>query len=273
MRHRIKRWWKRLLSDIRVRKRVEAIAGELQRHFGIPYKPLMIRSGGDGIDNIYFASYADEILGVLRLSEPGKKSKTLPPDRPYAVMDAEKRIDYEWAMYTKGAAHGLTPRPLWRTHDALLCEHLPCKKLQTVLEKEPDEAWNILCRAARAVQQLHEAGITHMDVCLQNMLADARGRIYFIDFEYMPALHVPPSAQRVYDHLRLVEAAWKFIPEDKESGFGAWLDYFSSCMDDEMRQVDLSLLERDLTRLLAAPVLGARIRSLFKPASSSLPRS
>ncbi|MCK5518968.1 MAG: hypothetical protein KAI61_06095, partial [Alphaproteobacteria bacterium] len=85
----------------------------------------------------------------------------------------------------------------------------------------------------------------------------------FIDFEYMPAPNILPPAQRVYDHLRLIEAAWKFIPEDKKADFGVWLDYFTSCLDDEMRQVDLSLIERDLSRVLEEKELGTRIRQLF----------
>ncbi|MFH1158642.1 MAG: hypothetical protein V1721_07165 [Pseudomonadota bacterium] len=251
------------MSDFRARDRKAGVTAELQNFLGLPHAPRMTRSGGDGTDNIYFVSHAGKTLGVLRLAAPDGHRKTPPSGRPYAIMTAEKRIDYEWEMYTKGAAHTLTPKPLWRAHDALLCEHLPCKKLQNALIKDPGEAWNILCRAARAVRKLHEAGITHMDVCLQNMLEDAEGNIYFIDFEYAPAPHIPPPAQRVYDHLRLVEAAWKFIPPDKKSGFGGWLDYFSGCMDDDMHRVDLSLLERDLSRMLGAKEPGTRIRRLF----------
>ncbi len=263
MRHRIKRWWKRVSSEILVQKRKTCVATKLQAHFNLPKAPHMKRSGGDGTDNIYFVSHAGKTLGVLRLVSPDKKQKMPPSDRPHTVMNAEKKINYEWAMYTKGAAHDLTPKPLWRTHDAILCGHLPCKKLQDTLIKKPDEAWYILCRAARAVSRLHNAGIIHMDVCLQNMLGDAQGNIYFIDFEYMPAAHIPPPAQRVYDHLRLIEAAWKFIPVDKKSGFGVWLDYFSGCLDDEMRRVNLSLLECDLSRMLKSKELGTRIRQLF----------
>lgn len=263
MRHNIKRWWKRILSDIRARKRKASVTAELQKFFDLPNDLHMTQSGGDGTDNIYFVSHEGKTLGVLRLATPDEKRKIPSSSKPYSVMNAKKRIDYEWAMYTEGSAHNLTPKPLWRTHDALLCEHLPCKNLQNTLIKEPDKAWYILCRAARAIGRLHDVGITHMDVCLQNMLGDAQGNIYFIDFEYMPADHILPPAQRVYDHLRLIEAAWKFIPADKKAGFGVWLDYFTSRMDDEMRQVNLSLLERDLSRMLKEKELGTRIRKLF----------
>ena len=262
LRH-IKQWWGKAWGDILIHKRVTAVSSELREHFGLSENPRMTRIGGREYDNIYKVSHGDRTLGVLRLVNPYKKSKEQPPHRLFMVMDAEKRIDYEWAMYTKGAAHNLTPKPLWRTHDALLCEHLPYGRMQDTLLESPGEAWNILCRAARATRRLHEAGITHMDVWLQNMLGDAQGNIYFIDFEYMPAPYILPPVQRIYDHLRLIEAAWKFIPEDKKADFGVWLDYFTSCLDDEMRQVDLSLIERDLSRVLEEKELGTRIRQLF----------
>jgi predicted Ser/Thr protein kinase len=266
MRHGIRRWWQKLSGSIRPSRRAAGVAEELRRDLNLPGIPLLTRRGGDGTDNIYLVSCAGKTIGVLRLADPSRKGRAPPAGRPYAAMETEKRIAYEWTMYAKGAESGLTPKPLWRAPDALLCEYLPGQKLHAALEKDPAAAWDILCRAARAVELLHKAGITHMDVSLHNMQADGEGHIYFIDFEYAPAPHVPPPAQRVYDHLRLIESTWKFIPDSKKADFGVWLDYFSGCLDDEMRQVKLKTLEPSLKRVLAAPALGDKLRQLFQTA-------
>lgn len=261
----VRRWGQQLKSDILLRKRVAEVKSALQEKLGLSAKPRLTRRGLHEHDNIYLVTSRGKTLGILRLANPHKKRKPLPTGMPNAaLLDTAKRIEHEWTAYKKGSEAGLTPKPLWHAADALMCEYLPGRPLIAQIEKAPDKAWEILLRAARAVQKLHAAGLVHMDCCPQNMIGDALGNVYFIDFEYVPASNVPPPAQRVYDHLRLIETAWKFIPDGKKAEFGPWLEYFSGCLDDEMRHVKLKLLSPALPRILAAKDFSAALRLAFQ---------
>ncbi len=262
MKRLLKRLYREWQGDRALGPRIAEVKAELQKQYG----PIQLkRQGLHGRDNIYMVMRGRERIGILRLVNPHKKRKPLPVDLPYAAPpDTAKKIEREWSAYATGALNGLTPKPLWRTSDAILCEYLPYKTLLTELDKNPEQAWNILCRASKALQTLHRAGLVHMDSCLQNMLGDQQGKIWFIDFEYMPAAHIPAPAQRVYDHLRLVETAWKFIPEDKRNDYAGWVDVFSGSLDQEMRGVSLAPLMPALPRSMAAP-FGSRIREILAP--------
>jgi hypothetical protein len=256
---KIRRWWRRFWGGLRIRKRRNEVAEALRLHFNLPSLPLLAARGSRGNDSTYLVSHSKTILGMLRLVNPHSSRGGPSTPMPYQLELGAARIDREWKAYLKGYAAGLTPKPLWRTDDALLCEYLPCRPLQ-----EDFSGWETICGAARALQALHQTGLTHMDASCANILNDkAGGRLVFIDFEYTPTPETSPAAQRVYDHLALLESSWKFIPEEKHGDYAAWLDYFKSCLDDDMRRVNLAPLKPALTRVLNAPVLGAKIRQSF----------
>ena len=264
-----RRYGREILNDVRLRGRVATVKADLNAYFGLTDIRLR-RRGLHGRDNIYLVSSGDNIHGVLRLNNPHKKRPPLPDHMPYRVLgDGRMRIAREWESYSTAAMRNLSPRPLWRAEDAILCEYLPCGTLKAEFEENPDQAWTILLRAARALKQLHDTGLVHMDACLQNMLTDAGGKIFFIDFEYVPAPGLPPAAQRVYDHLRLVETTWKFIPDGKKGDFGGWLAFLSSSLDGDMRRTGLTRLAPALPRILADPALSSQIASLF-PAEAGM---
>ena len=89
-----------------------------------------------------------------------------------------------------------------------------------------------------------------MDVSLANMLEDKEtGNIYFIDFEYSPARNINSATQRIYDHLRLVESAWKFIPKEDRTNSGLWEEIFYQCTKSDLPLADLTRLKPALSRI------------------------
>jgi hypothetical protein len=260
---RLKSWLRKFWSELAIGGRRREVARQLQEFLGLARPPIMASSGARGHDSNYLVADPKSIHGVLRLVNPHHKRPNPAPDMPFIFEKADARLEREWSAYARGAAAGLTPLPLWRAQDAIFCEYIPFRTLQGQLMESPERAWEILCRAAQAVQGLHAAGITHMDVCLANMLADPQlERIVFVDFEYSPAPHIDLSAQRVYDHLRLIDSTWKFIPEARRGDWDGWLKIFASAAAADISQANLTALAPALGRVLNAPVLGKKIWEL-----------
>lgn len=263
----LKRWWRELWASIRLRPRVLQAALQLQQDMNLDTLPRFDAIGARGHDSIFFVidTDSDKPIGVARIVNPHKKRAAPPANMPYMVEAAPVRLNREWTAYEKGAPSGLTPHPLWRQPDILMCEYLPFRPLMDRLHAAPAQAWTLLETAAKRICQLHALGITHMDMSLGNILADqALTSLMFVDFEYAPAFHVSPAAQRVYDHLRLIESAWTFIAENRRGAFTGWLAVFRGALDNEMREVDLGLLRSALGRVLDDAALGPAITQAMR---------
>lgn len=258
----LKRWLREKIAAFLIRPRVLQVALTLQRDLNLEALPRLDAVGARGHDSIFFVidTDSDQPLGVARVVNPHKKRAPPPASMPYMVEPPPVRLLREWTAYEKGAQGGLTPNPIWRQEDVLMCEYLPFHPVMDQLHADPSRAWALLEIAAKRICQLHAAGVTHMDMSLSNILADpALTSLMFVDFEYAPAFHVSPAAQRIYDHLRLIESAWKFIPENARGNFSSWLAVFSGALDDDMRTVDLDFLRPALGRVLGDTALSAAI--------------
>lgn len=252
---KLKRKIKRFFSELLILPRRREVARALQRDLGLK-NPSFKQSGSKGYDSVYTVSDGGKIIGVMRLLNPYKRSGDTHMQGIH--QPGINRIDYEWSIYQKGGAQSVTPKALWRADDVLMCEYVPGQRLQSTVEKNPAQTWDAILLAAKNLDRLHTAGIAHMDASLANIFVDAQGLARFVDFEYAPAKELSFAAQKVFDHLRLVESIWKFIPEDKKSDFGAWLAYFKSRMDDDMRKVDIRTFAHALPRVLGyAPLKAA----------------
>ncbi|MBI3419368.1 MAG: hypothetical protein HY053_04460 [Proteobacteria bacterium] len=258
----VKRWLRRAWAEWRIGLRRKELLAALSAHFGGVRGLHFIYRGDRGRDSIYLLTDATKTLGIMRLVNP-HYHKTLPPDWPFQLELQGGQIDREWAAYSRGYVAGLTPKPLWRTQDALLCEYMPYGSMHDTLLQSPEQAWSMMCEGSKALQRLHQAGLTHMDASFANMLKSDKGQIYIIDFEYAPARGLSLAAQRVYDHLRLLESTWKFILPAERGNYQPWLDCLVKCLDDDMRKVDLRPLAPAIDRVMQTPVLGQKIRNLF----------
>lgn len=256
---------RRLTSSVyaewRLSSRRATAAPEIRKHLGLPDLPELVPYGNRGCDSIYLVKSQGAVFGVLRLLNPYKMSKPPFTGMPFVVPSPAARISREAEICRKGAPGDLTPAVLWQAEDALLCAHAPLRQMHGMLMAAPETAWKILSRASSRIAGLHLAGATHMDASLHNTLSDEKmERLLFIDFEFAPAPHVPAPAQRIYDHLHLVESAWKFMPLAIRAQDAEWFGVFASVLDSEMKSASLDILAPALPRVLGDPVFSRKIR-------------
>ena len=262
----VKRWYHRKIADMKIYPRSLEVAGLLQTHFDLEDMPHLRRAGTAGHDNNYFVEHPADghVMGVLRLVNPHRTRPNPKADQPFIFEQPAARLEREWNAYARGSDLGLTPKPLWRTDDALLCEYLPYTTLLRLQEDDPYKSWEIIVHAAQRIRDLHTTGITHMDICLANMLSDENlAPAVFVDFEYAPAFHISPALQRTYDHLRLIESSWKYIPANLRGNFAPWLDVFVTALDADMKAAGIDMLRPALSRMLADDTMRLAIESLF----------
>jgi len=262
---KLKRWLRRGWGERRIAGRRKEIALHLQEFLGLDRQPVLESAGSRGNDSIYRVSDGETVLGVLRLLNPWRDRAASATGLPAIPENAKARIEREWQAYQVGGKAALTPKALWRTTDALLCAYLPWRPLHEKLEAAPERSWDLLCRGTRSVAALHDAGLVHMDVSFANMLADeSLENIVFVDFEYAPIPGLPLGAQKLYDHLRLVESTWKFIPPRIRENNKEWLEVFLSYSDVQTRRADhLSLLAPALKRILADSAFSSRLLEIL----------
>jgi serine/threonine protein kinase len=257
----LRRWLRHKLGEVRLAKRREEVRMLLSEHIGRTCR--LSPAGARGRDSIYTVHDSGHTFACLRVVNPYLKRTPLKPHMPFQVLSGIERIEREWSSYSRGAESGLTPRPLWRSDDALACEFVEGARVMDQLLSEPRRFWELISAATRAVCRLHEAGMTHMDVSLSNLVATPSGDLVFIDFEYAPTSNLDLAQQRAYDHLRLVESCIKFMPTEVTDGYRIWLDTLEQCTDAKLRCCDLNPLIPALGRVLAEGSMRNAIASLF----------
>ena len=248
---KIKRWFRRWRAWRAVLPRLEA-----------DYRPVLEQAfdgpvtwrcaGGSGRDVVCLIRRDSRPVGYLRIADPLIAPSTPPSaGMPFVSLPAGEKITREWHAYERGAAHGLTPRPLWRDACAMLSSYIDAHALA-------DEATHgtsrlaLTLEAMPAIARLHETGITHMDMSLCNILRrTASGGLVFVDFEYGPASGLTFEQQCLYDYLRLPESVWKFLtPEERDEAGTAWCDAFSRHAPESVRTAEPAPLKPALGRIL-----------------------
>ena len=258
----IKRQVRRLVGELQIGARRRRLERELSRQFG--EELALAAHGSRGRDSIYQLVGRDGVVGVLRLVNPHKRTKPLASDSPFIVPAARARLEREWDAYACGAPHGLTPQPLWRAHDALLCAHVDRPRMSDLLASDPSRFWSLNCAAARAIARLHALGVMHMDACLANILSDSElGEPVLIDFEYAAATHVTLDQAQAYDYLRLLESGMKLMPRGADADSQAWISTLDKCVSGPARDADIGPLRPALERVLKHPQVCAALRRVF----------
>ena len=259
---KLKRWVRSRYADFRIRDRAESIATELKGVFAADIR--LVTVGSAGRDSIYRIEGEGRRLAVMRLANPYKRRSPLPPNSPFVWLDDDARFEREWHAYTVGAASGLTPRPVWRTEDALVCEYLPWRPLHDRFRENPARFWEYLCLATRGISRLHGLGLVHMDASLANILSDDELQgVACIDFEYAPAPFLSLPQQRAYDYLRLLESCIKFCDPELRRGCRPWIDLLAELVDPETAAADIAPLLPALGRTAADEGLKTALRSVF----------
>jgi len=254
-------WARWRMAELRIGRRRAAVVAALEDQLG---RPCRLRpAGAVGQDSVYTVGDESGDFACLRLVNPYLTRGRVSADMPFRVLSGPERIEREWHAYSEGAAHGLTPRPLWRAEDALACAFVPGERLARRISEHPERFWDSLEAATAALARLHGLGLTHMDASLANLIATPAGELVFVDFEYGPADGLSPEQQRALDHLRLVETSLALQPGDPGDRWPAWLERLDRCTDEATRACELAPLEPALRATLAHDVLGPALRARF----------
>jgi hypothetical protein len=211
---------------------------------------------------VFLVKDARGIVGALRLCNPHLRRRPPSADMPFAVMSDGERLSREWRCYAEAGPAGITPNPLWRDEDALVCEFVAGPRLSDRLSQEPSSFWELLVLASRALGNLHALAITHMDASLANTI-DAGGGCRLIDFEYGPRAGITLEQQMAYDHLRLLESSLKFMPVGEQAGVGIWLETLDSMLPMQVRDVEIAPLAPAIARVLARRDIRHRVAAIF----------
>ncbi len=257
----LSRFLRREYASLRIAPRKRRLIGQLSTHFGHPVS--LYRSGSRGRDSVFLVKDGRAVLGALRLCNPYLRRKPLSADMPFTTLSDDERLSREWRCYAEAGPAGITPSPLWRDEDALMCAFVAGPRFSDRLSQDPSSFWGLLVRASRALASLHALGITHMDASLANMIDTGDG-CRLIDFEYGPRAGITLEQQMAYDHLRLLESSLKFMPAGEQTRIDTWLDALDAVLPQEVRGVDVAPLAPALTRVLARHDLGHRLAAIFR---------
>ena len=260
---KLKRWWRARKAEAALKDRREAVQEMVA---GVIGSPVRLKERGNlGHDSNYDVFAGDRQVAVLRLVNPFKQRPTPPPGMPFQIEEPARRLDHEYVALARAASIGLAPEPIWRAEDAILCAYLPFHTLTSTVLKTPDRVWECLSQASAALDRLHrEVGMAHMDASLSNVLADEGHKAFaLVDFEYTPDVGVGFAEQKIYDHLRLLQATGKFIPDRLKGEHAAWFAQFASYVDDEMRAAPLERILPALNHVLGVPAYREAARTIL----------
>ncbi|WP_437229616.1 lipopolysaccharide kinase InaA family protein [Planctomicrobium sp. SH661] len=261
------RWLRRRLELMRQAPRRREVEQEFASACGHPVKLVNAAAKG-GYDEIYYALNAGKRFAVVRINSPFKSQiDPIGPLDPGVPLDAPARLEREWQAYELLFPLGLSPRPLWRTHDAIACSWIEWDRVSQRLIRNRQEFWPMMEKVLPAIRRMHDAGVTHLDLNLGNMLAQPGGPgIAFIDFEFGPVPWVNSAQQRAFDYLRLIDDCIK-----KRRGGQLMLadiprlvQLLKTHVDLEARQAQVQFTRQKLTRLDGNEELCRQLRRVFE---------
>lgn len=188
--------------------RLRRLSARIGAEYGTPVRLPRVRTG-TGQDWIYHVCTLGRTIGVVRCNNPFAVPRGLPLyPHTHALLPAE-RIIREWQVYSLLGPLGLTPRPLWRCDDALMCSFTEWPRLSEVLRSNvaiwrADTLTELLKTVFIAVQRMHAQGVVHLDLSPKNVLVNTEPPdCRIIDFEYAPSDAQPLEVHQAYDFLRL----------------------------------------------------------------------
>ena len=256
----LSRFLRREYANQRIGGRKRQLVEQLSAHFDRPVS--LHRAGARGRDSVFLVKDMRGIVGALRLCNPHLRRRPPSADMPFVTLSDGERLSREWRCYAEAGPAGITPNPLWRDEDALMCEFVSGPRLSDRLSHDPSSFWELLVRASRALANLHALAISHMDASLANTI-DASDGCRLIDFEYGPRAGITLEQQMAYDHLRLLESSLKFMPPGEQVRVDTWLETLVSMVPKQVRDVDIAPLAPGIARVLARRDIRHRLAAIF----------
>lgn len=263
-RHWLRR--QRELAQLEPRKR--DIEVELARHLKYPVR-LVSNRAMRCYDEVYLALHDGCRAGIVRVNSPVKSEPVIPRDTTCLAIPLlrQARLDREWSAYTQLAPLDLAPQPLWRSDDAIACGWINRPRMSDAIIRDRQQFWSIVETVLPAVRQMHEAGVTHLDLNPGNILVDTENRkVAFIDFEFGPNEGVTEAVQRAYDYLRLVAECLRRRRGGPEllKNPDRLIRLLNETVDESSRSATISLSSRSLQRIAGQPELCPGLRGIFR---------
>ena len=251
---------RREYANLRIAGRRRRLIEQLSTYFNRPVS--LHRAGARGRDSVFVVKDRHLNVGVLRLCNPHLRRKAHSADMPFIMLNHAERLSREWRCLAEAGPAGITPSPLWRDEDALMCEFIAGPRLSDRLSQDPSSFWDLLVRTSCILGALHALGITHMDASLANTIDTGDG-CRLIDFEYGPRSGITLEQQMAYDHLRLLESSLKFMPPRAKPRIDSWLEVLDTSLPKRVREIDVAPLVPAITRVLASHDLKHHLATIF----------
>ena len=263
-------WLARRYADMRIAGRKARLEAEISHVLDLDVRLKL--TGGGGRDSIYHAMVDRRQVGVVRLVNPFKwrpPTKKWPagPSNLWWALAADRRLNREWDVYGRLSPTKLTPAPVWRTHDAIMCTYFDGQSVSKRLAAERHRFWDLMKLVLLSLRRLHDHGATHMDAKVENILTDAEAwQFVFIDFDCTPPKWVEPPQQRAYDYLKLIDSSLRLVPPRDRENRRRWIGLLERTVDEETRQTNLDLLpqrRRTTRHIMRDPHLCRALRCVF----------
>jgi tRNA A-37 threonylcarbamoyl transferase component Bud32 len=252
---KIKKWIKNSKIIFQHRKKILQVQQEIKNVLdGITFK---FASFG-GADINYYLIKNKKKFGMLRLAISDHPDTILPIVR----FVKEKRLNKEYMAYSLGEKYNLTPKVLFKSDDAIVCEYLKGERVYNVLQKDKSQVWNILSEAVKIYRELHDLDITHLDATLKNFIIDGK-RMKVIDFEYYPSEELSLETQKAYDYIRIIEHTLRIIPTEYQMEYQTFIDILHSLIPEKVKKADLTLVKQWLVNIESYPIYETLQEEIF----------
>jgi tRNA A-37 threonylcarbamoyl transferase component Bud32 len=213
-----------------------------------------------GADINFFILKDNARYGMLRLAIVNKKDTNLPIVR----FNKQKRLNKEYTAYKVGSRYMLTPKVLYYSNDALVCEYINGERVFDILQKDKSKVWSILLSAAEIYKKLHSLNIVHLDATLKNFVMDDR-QMKVIDFEYYANKEeFTLEEQKAYDYVRIIEHTLRTIPENNQKHYHQFIKDLDKIIPSEIREVDFNYVKPWIKNIQTYPVYAELRDKIFK---------
>jgi Phosphotransferase enzyme family len=199
----------RLWRERRLRRAFEPLRVSLQEELSSFLKRpclLVPARGKGGYDRLYYVDVEGQRIAIMRV-------KNCEADRVLAgvatglrrALTSVERLEHEWQVYTRLSVLNRSPKPMWRTPDAIVSSYYPYPRASEVLRSEGKKVWTMIPHLFALVREMHEAKVVHLDLNLGNMLVEPEtNRVLAIDFEYAPSEALSFEQACLYDYCRVI---------------------------------------------------------------------
>jgi len=213
-----------------------------------------------GADINYYVVRDNKKFGMLRLAIIHKENDS---SLPIVRFNKKKRLTKEYTAYAVGFKYALTPKVLYHSDDALVCEYLKGKRVFDILQKDKSKVWSILSTAVETYKDLHNLNIVHLDATLKNFVMD-NTQMKVIDFEYYAGKEdFTLEEQKAYDYVRIIEHSLRKIPHKYQENYHEFIDYLDKIVPKEIRNVDFKYVKPLINNIQNYPIYTALKEKIF----------